>query len=114
MLRVLSSVLLSLVLVVTSHSAAMARGAPHAVDQMVICVGAAAVVVYVDDEGQPVEAPHLCPDCALHLLAALVPQDVVPGVADGTLVRILYPTVVHDGGSAWGTASARAPPFEVI
>ncbi|WP_299553788.1 hypothetical protein [uncultured Tateyamaria sp.] len=41
MYRVFASIALSLVLLVTSHSAAMARGAPQAVDQIVICSGTA-------------------------------------------------------------------------
>lgn len=114
MLRALASIFLSLVLLFTSHGAAMAHRAPHAVDQMVICVGATAVIVYVDDEGQPVEAPHLCPDCALHLLAALVPPIVQSVAPMGAPRTVLYPVLEFRPGATWAFAPARAPPFDVI
>ena len=44
---------------------ATARGASAATGQMVICTGTGPVVVYIDDEGQPTAAPHICPDCVL-------------------------------------------------
>ncbi|WP_299621870.1 hypothetical protein [uncultured Tateyamaria sp.] len=73
MMRMLSALLLSLVLAVTSHSAGMARGASTAVDQIVICTGFGATVIHMDADGQPTQAPHLCPDCVVHLLAVDVP-----------------------------------------
>ncbi|MEM8653413.1 MAG: hypothetical protein AAGF36_01610 [Pseudomonadota bacterium] len=101
-------------LVVTSHSAAMARGSSHAVDQMVICSGTTVTVVYVDAEGQPIDAPHLCPDCALHLLAALVPAATQPVPVTGAPEMVLGPTQALPAGAPWSSASARAPPFDVL
>ncbi|WP_299610304.1 hypothetical protein [uncultured Tateyamaria sp.] len=114
MLRALLSIALSLVLLITSHSAAMARGAPHAVDQMVICSGTAVTTVYVDADGQPIETPHLCPDCAIHLLTALVPPDIVPIWALVASAKTVHLSSVHGAGATWTYASARAPPFDVI
>lgn len=64
-MRGLISLALVALLTLTSQAMAVARGASAAADQMVLCIGADAVVVYVDAEGQPTAAPHFCPDCVL-------------------------------------------------
>lgn len=111
--RAVLSILLSLVLLVTSHSAAVARGAPHAVDQMVICSGTTVVVVYVDAEGQPITAPHLCPDCALHLLATVSPPGAVPiPLYNSMQLRRQIPVERREGIPVVET-SARAPPVSI-
>mmetsp|Transcript_32491 Transcript_32491/g.62592 ORF Transcript_32491/g.62592 Transcript_32491/m.62592 type:complete len:81 (+) Transcript_32491:107-349(+) len=73
MIRALLSITLSLVLVLTSHSAGMAKASPAAVDQMVICTGLGTTVIYTDADGRPTTTPHLCPDCVVHLDGAVVP-----------------------------------------
>ena len=55
----------ALILALTSQMMAVTRVGTDAAGQVVLCIGAKAVVVYVDDEGQPTAAPHICPDCAL-------------------------------------------------
>lgn len=55
----------ALILALTSQVMAVTRVSTDATGQVVLCIGAKAVVVYVDDEGQPTAAPHICPDCAL-------------------------------------------------
>ena len=78
--------MLSLVLVLTAQSMAIARGAnTGATDQIVICSGGASVTVYVDETGTPVDPPHICPDCMLHLLGAVLTHDPVAWVPDRTL-----------------------------
>lgn len=67
MIRAYSALMLSFVLALTSHSAGMAKASPMAVDQMVICTGLGATVIYMDADGQPTAAPHICPDCLVHL-----------------------------------------------
>ena len=69
MARIAFRLALVMALVLTSYGAASARGAAPAVDRMVICAGHDVVVVYLDAEGHPTHAPHLCPDCVMHLLA---------------------------------------------
>ncbi|MBV2358503.1 hypothetical protein KUH32_01835 [Thalassococcus sp. CAU 1522] len=61
--------LLALSLLFTSVTMAAARGQAMAEGQMVLCLGGGVVTVYVDSEGKPTGAPHVCPDCALSLLA---------------------------------------------
>ncbi|MFK7752625.1 MAG: hypothetical protein AB8B51_08755 [Sedimentitalea sp.] len=55
-------------LLLTSQGMAVVRGASGPAGQMVLCVGTQTVVVDVDQQGQPVERTHLCPDCALSIL----------------------------------------------
>ncbi|WP_052249470.1 DUF2946 family protein [Tateyamaria sp. ANG-S1] len=110
MTRSFYAILLSLVLVVTSHSAAIARGSATAVDHIVICSGTTVTMVFIDAEGQPTETPHLCPDCVLHLLAAVLPfQDpAAPLLRSATAVAWL--SAPARAGAPWRHRSARAPP----
>ncbi len=108
--RIYLAVTLSLVLVLTGQSLAQSRGVTMAQGQMEICTGTGPVMVYVDAEGQPTQAPHYCPDFALTLLSAL-------GVADITAPRAPAGMPVHGAkGRAQVTtavmlrATARAPP----
>ncbi|BBU57785.1 hypothetical protein KU6B_40500 [Mameliella alba] len=63
-LRPFIGVLLAMVLALTGLSAAYARGQADPAGSIVICRGLTVVTVLVDDEGQPVEPPHICPDAA--------------------------------------------------
>ncbi|MEP3848185.1 MAG: hypothetical protein ABJM43_22840 [Paracoccaceae bacterium] len=76
-MRFLVNIILVLALISTSHSMAHARSAAAPLDQMVICVGQDLIVVYVDEDGQPVEAPQYCPECCLHA----VPAPAMPRIA---------------------------------
>lgn len=62
---------LSLLVIVTGQGLAASRGIDRVVGQMVLCTGTGPVVVYMDAEGQPTQAPHYCPDYALSLLGAV-------------------------------------------
>lgn len=66
---------LSLLVCLTGQGVAASRGVDVAVGQMVLCTGTGPVVVYMDADGQPVKAPHYCPDYALTLLGAVVPEE---------------------------------------
>jgi len=68
MMRVLTPLLLALMLALTSQSMAVARGASAAAGQIVLCTGSGPMAVFVDAEGQPTGAPHICPDATLHVL----------------------------------------------
>lgn len=111
MLRVLSPFFLCLLLVVTGHTAAIARGSAHPVSQMIICSGAAVVTIYVDADGQPTEATYLCPDCALHLLAGLVPQATVAEQYNLTSLHQRWASGVVHAQHHVSQALARAPPL---
>ncbi len=62
---------LSLLVVLTGQGVAESRGIDRVVGQMVLCTGTGPVVVYMDADGQPTQAPHYCPDNALALLGAV-------------------------------------------
>lgn len=68
MIRLITCLALALVLALTSQSMAVARGSAAATGQIVLCTGAGPVAIYVDAEGQPTHAPHICPDSALNVL----------------------------------------------
>ncbi|MBK0326514.1 hypothetical protein I5535_04320 [Rhodobacteraceae bacterium F11138] len=69
---------LILLLLLTSESMAVARGAPGPGGQIELCTGTGPVMVYVDENGAPIGAPHVCPDYALTLLACIATPDSAP------------------------------------
>ena len=68
MIRTYIALLLSAMLTFTGQSMAVARGMPGPDGRIELCTGHGPVMVYVDADGQPVSAPHLCPDGALSLI----------------------------------------------
>lgn len=81
----LFSVLLAVVLALTSQSMAVARGANAATGQMVLCTGSGPMAIYVDAQGAPTSAPHICPDSALNVLADF---DLPVVLAPQTLLQV--------------------------
>lgn len=76
-LRISVALALSLLVGLTGQGLANSRGMNAAVDQMEICTGTGPVILYVDADGQPTAPPHYCPDFALMLLGALLPDAAV-------------------------------------
>lgn len=62
--------IMALVLVLTGQSMAIARGTPGPSGQIELCTGTGPVMVSVDENGQPVGPPHICPDAAATVFAA--------------------------------------------
>lgn len=87
MWRATLSLILTVALLTTSIGSAAARGAAPGVDRVVICIGLHTATLYVDAEGAPTRAPHLCPDCVLHLMAppAPCPDVACPVMMSGAL-----------------------------
>lgn len=111
--RLIAAVLVGLI-VLTAQSAAVARSMPDASGQMVICTGTGPVMVYVDRDGNPTRAPHICPDYALSLIVALdagLPDSLASvGVwdrADWTADALVVAVRKH------AAATARGPPAVV-
>ncbi|MFC3613930.1 hypothetical protein ACFORG_09195 [Lutimaribacter marinistellae] len=77
-LSILSAYCLALLLALTGQGLAQSRGMSTAAGQITLCTGTGPVVIYVDDQGQPAPAPHYCPDFALSLLGALLPERAQP------------------------------------
>lgn len=67
---------LVLLMVVTGQGMAVARAAPGPAGQIELCTGTGPVMVYVDENGEPVGAPHICPDYALSLILHVAAPDV--------------------------------------
>ncbi|MFK7940687.1 MAG: hypothetical protein AB8B82_15000 [Roseovarius sp.] len=76
-LRILSGLVLSLALVLTGQSMAMARGMAPAADEIVICTGHGPVILTVDADGNPTAPAQLCHDCAMNLVQGLLTNDLV-------------------------------------
>ncbi len=102
--------LLALVLVLTGQSMAIARGAGMPDGSMQICTGSGPVMIYVDDNGQPVAPPHLCPDAALGFFDTVALPPIIPLRPLGFVVDGFE--LVQDGPVALWTmaATARGPP----
>ena len=72
MVRTCAAFLLTLLLALTGQTMAVARGATDAHGQMIICTGHGPVAVWVDGDGQPTDAPHVCPDCIAQALTGIL------------------------------------------
>lgn len=106
---------LSLLLLVTAIAFGAARGQTRVAGQVVLCIGGAAVTIEVDEDGQPVGAVHVCPDCALSSLAAVVPLAVesLAPVSFTSLAPRLGPQ--DRRGPVWRPrGSARGPPTSFV
>ncbi|MDG1102863.1 MAG: hypothetical protein P8N75_05740 [Ascidiaceihabitans sp.] len=107
------AICLAVVLVLTGQSMAGARGAAGATGKMVLCVGTQSVVVYMDEQRQPTQAPHFCPDCTLTLI------DAAPtGTAVSPAVLVLSPHITMACVAAHSNVDehsylSRAPPAVV-
>lgn len=69
------ALLLALILSMTGHTMAVARGHMAAARTVILCVGTGFVTVPLDSHGRPLGPTHVCPDCALTLFA---PADTPP------------------------------------
>ncbi|WP_372604253.1 hypothetical protein [Actibacterium sp.] len=78
LVRPIFTLALALMLAMTSLTLAVARGQAPAVSDVVICSGFGLQVIHLDAEGNPVGAPHICPDGVAAFVSLDVPQPVVP------------------------------------
>ncbi|MEO9778098.1 MAG: hypothetical protein ABJH07_04580 [Sedimentitalea sp.] len=73
---------LVLLVALTGQAMAIARGAPGPAGLVELCTGGGPVMVYVDEDGEPVGAPHLCPEYALSLILQVAEPETQPYRAD--------------------------------
>ncbi|MBU2891171.1 DUF2946 family protein [Celeribacter halophilus] len=110
--RTINALVVALLLVVTSQSMAVARGTMRdATGAVVICTGTGPLTVLTDADGQPVGPAHICPDCALSVIAGLAEAfDLLPPAQRVLQVTplVLNPPV-HD--TVPPRPRARAPPL---
>lgn len=112
-MRKTAALVLTLAMVLTSISMAVARGQnPDIGTEMVICTGVGMTTVTIGPDGEPVETTHICPD-SLSIFAATfaLPALVQP---EPRLLAHLSPSVSapHRAAEAL-TPSARGPPASV-
>lgn len=114
LLRSSAALLLMAVLVLTSVSMAVARTAPDAAGQMVLCIGEGSVVVRIDEDGQPIGPAHYCPECAFSSLDGLTPTGSDIALAGiGAQVRFEVGSVL-DIAQKIHAAQARGPPAQAF
>ncbi|WP_417210788.1 hypothetical protein [Antarctobacter sp.] len=109
-MRSLLGVVMTVVMAVTSLSAAHARGQAAPVGTMVICRGLTVATVLIGADGQPVEVQHICPDAAL---ALFVETGAVPPPITQAFVwqAVQWDAPVLVAGSRGAIAAqARGPP----
>lgn len=109
--RRLAALLLVLLVATSAQGVAAARGMPAASGRVELCTGTGPAMVYVDAQGAPTAAPHLCPDWSAGLLAAVMPPFAGPVVpaAEGSGPVPVRAGVASDGAGP-DRASARDPP----
>lgn len=113
MLRSMTAFLLSLLLVLTSHSLAMARGkSPDVGTEMVICTGVGMITMTIGSDGEPVETAHICPDAVSIFATALMAQDMLAQPYAMQWRAVLPDTVIMQPQETL-SPSARGPPLVV-
>ena len=78
-MRALALSFLTLLTLVTSVGLGFARGMLPPTDAVVICRGHVALTIWLDADGNEVEAAHLCAEAALALLTQPASPAPVPG-----------------------------------
>ena len=107
----LQAMLLALLLVLTGQSMAQVRMAPGIGGEMVLCTGTGPITVVTDENGDPVGPPHVCPECAMSLFAAVPVAPAQPGSPAGEVRKRRWPWRASDMvQAAVPAASARDPP----
>ncbi|WBU56965.1 hypothetical protein [Paracoccus sediminicola] len=112
-MKIAFRLLLVVLMVMTSHSLAVARGQPRVAGQMAICAGGELVTVYVDENGEPVSRVVICPDMALNLMAAIESDAPEPLLRRSGLCLDPDVSMPAIAGRDAPRAHARAPPLAV-
>ncbi|WP_283426483.1 hypothetical protein [Shimia sagamensis] len=113
-MRTYVAALMALVLVLTGHSMAIARGMTGPEGFAEYCIGESAVMVPVDADGNPTGPAHLCPEVSFSLLnwIAVDPPEVGLDLGRGEGLRSTQVTVEDVIRPI--AESARAPPFDFL
>jgi hypothetical protein len=107
------SVLLILVLTLTGHSMAIARGMPATVGYMEICNGAEIVMLATDAQGNPTGPAHICPEFSLSLLDAVAVPTLEGFLAPESRAETVLPQPETSDIELRVSAHARAPPADL-
>jgi hypothetical protein len=112
-MRTIICLSLALMLALTSQAMAVARGASAATGQMEICSGTSAVTVYVDADGAPTTAPHICPDCMVIAVGCAASLSITAGGAVTPAILSLEETAQVLAAARRQGPQTRAPPLFV-
>ena len=110
-LRTYAGIVLALMLAFTSRSMAAACGMLNAAGEIILCTSEGIVSVAVDENGQPVEAPHICPDCAMSLFAFVADTSALPLRPLGSVETLSPVGAAHRASMQEVPATARGPPM---
>lgn len=108
-LRPILALFLASILSLTSVTVGAARGQSDPADAIVICSSHGIVTIYVDANGEPVPAPHICPDCVLLVAAMPVSHGEARCDLHPTRITPVSPLPFRSAVVAT-SAQARAPP----
>lgn len=113
MLRLINALFLSLTLVITSISMAVARGqSPDIGTDIVICTGVGMTTITIGPDGQPIKKTHLCPD-GVSIFAAAFTTPIVPVLPSVMVWRLALPTDTVILPQEAPSPAARGPPLDV-
>ncbi len=112
-LRTYLALALSLTLVLTGSAMAQARTMTSPTGEIVLCTGTGPMVIMVDENGQPTGKPHICPDCALSLLAGFSNSLATPERVLSGGERLSFTHVSTSPHLRALRATARGPPASV-
>jgi hypothetical protein len=112
--RTYIAAMLSLVLLLTGQSMALARTAAGPAGSIVLCTGTGPITVVVDDTGTPMGPVHICPDCTTALCAATLPglHDLPRHMPQSRTSRVAAPQVPGETPGLF-LPRARAPPVSL-
>ncbi len=113
-LRRYIAVTMALVLVLTGHSMAIARGMPGVAGYAEFCISESAVMVPVDADGNPTGPAHVCPDISFALMIAVAPPHPQPIPATGNARVVRFENVTPPDVIRVVVSSARAPPARFV
>ncbi|MCP4822841.1 MAG: hypothetical protein GY892_01875 [Shimia sp.] len=109
-LRRYVAAVMALVLVLTGHSMAIARGMTGPEGFAEYCIGESAVMVPVDAEGNPTGPAHFCPDVSLSLLNWVALDQPNVGEVRGRSEILRLQQMAVEDVIRLIAESARAPP----
>lgn len=111
LLRRYVAAVMALVLVLTGHSMAIARGMTGPEGFAEYCIGESAVMVPVDAEGNPTGPAHFCPEVSFSLLNWVVLDQTDAAEVLGRSEALHLPQVAVEDVIRLIAESARAPPL---
>ena len=113
MLRIIHALFLSLTLVLTSYSMAVARGQnPDMGTDMVICSGIGMTTITIGPDGEPLKIVHICPD-AMSIFAATMTPANIPSQPTAMQWRVKLAKASTARPAETLSPSARGPPLDV-